>query len=202
MATCGKCKKSGVDVAHIRECYGMRRQASHPTAGQLVADGWTAEDFRPMALASAPALKPAPPAEVPASKYAVMYNGELMFFQVDRPSKGKWAGYTFVNRLIGAPGSWRKGKVGRVGAESILDTIRSDSYVDADPDGERPDRLLTGPAAGVVRYSRKFKRCGHCESPLSDRESREFGMGPVCEERMTGRTRAQRIKAERQLVSA
>ena len=39
------------------------------------------------------------------------------------------------------------------------------------------------PEAAAVRYSKHFTVCAVCGSPLSDPESMERGLGPVCAER-------------------
>lgn len=121
--------------------------------------------------------------EVPAGRYAlVMESGDdamsysavdrqdlvkpkerrVDFFQVDRPTEGRWAGRTFLKRLIGAPGDYRKEPVRGMAAARILQMIA------ADPEEAS---LLYGKESGV---------CGVCSSPLTNAESLKRGIGPVC----------------------
>lgn len=156
---CGHCKTGSVSVDHVRKCASSKTAS---TAPQFVS-----ADFRPMALADyKPAAKPQAPKisdfQVPASKYALSLGGKLRFFQVNKPTKGKWAGYTFVTELIGAPGDWRQLKLNKVFTTEVLAHIALD------------------PKEAAVRYSNEFTRCAVCESPLSDEESRARGLGPVC----------------------
>jgi hypothetical protein len=216
-ATCGKCHQTGVDAVHVRQCYGVGTRTRRPEyASQLATEGWTAEDFRPMALAEYSAhpfrsastsmgmqpaidqilcehgvtvvgstpcvpctLAKAAPVEVPGAKYALPNpDGTVRCFQVDRPTKGKWAGWTFVKSLIGAPGDWRRARLARHQQEDVLAEIRSDEYFDAEA-----SVLLRGPRAAAVRYAREHKRCSSCDAKLSDPQSQALGMGPVCAKR-------------------
>lgn len=99
--------------------------------------------------------------EVPEGHYAVESltgHNDLDFFRVDRPTEGKWAGYTFVKRVIGGrPDS----RVPRSQIAAVLTAIA------ADPEAN-------------VRYGREIGRCYRCNRHLTDETSRSLGIGPDC----------------------
>lgn len=104
--------------------------------------------------------KPKAATTVPAGYYAVEClsgNNDLTFVKVDRPEKGKWAGYTFVKRVVGGHPDPIKGAE----RSAVLAAIA------ADPDA--------GP-----RYGREIGNCYVCGRSLTDEESRALGIGPVC----------------------
>lgn len=92
---------------------------------------------------------------VPPSK------GQWTFWQVDA-GKGRWAGYTFIVMLVGAPGQYRKVKVNRERRNEILERIGVD------------------PKQAMLDYGLQSGVCGRCSSPLSDPQSLARGIGPVC----------------------
>jgi hypothetical protein len=121
---------------------------------------------------------PADLPDVPAGRYAVpsVEDGHLVFYQVDRPAKGKWAGYVFVRQLVGAPGSFRQIRINRAATRGVLDRIDGARFVDG---GE----ALSGPHAAAVAFSRAYGVCAACLAELSDPESLRIGLGPVCRKR-------------------
>lgn len=101
-----------------------------------------------------PAGRYAIPAEDPADKWD--------FIQVDKPTEGKWAGRTFTNRLLGAPGHYRRVRL------SWTDELRALHEVALDP------------AEASKAYGRESGVCGVCSSPLTNADSLAAGIGPVC----------------------
>lgn len=103
--------------------------------------------------------------EVPEGRYALpQVDGTGMtFWQVDRPTKGKWAGYVFVSQLVGSPGDFDQRRTSKDTRESVLRRIAEE-----------------GPAVAALRFSRKFTVCSRCMSPLSKVRSRATGFGPTC----------------------
>jgi hypothetical protein len=85
-------------------------------------------------------------------------NQDLDFFKVDKPETGKWAGYTFVKRVIGGHPDVR---VRGAEARKALDAIAADA--DAGP-----------------RYGREIGNCYVCGRHLTDEVSRSLGIGPTC----------------------
>lgn len=102
-------------------------------------------------------------AAIPPGRYALPgADGDWDFLQVDKPTEGRWKGYVFIKRLIGAPGDYRKVNVDPATRGSLLNRIAAD------------------PKAAMVAYGRQTSVCGRCSSPLTDKTSREIGIGPVC----------------------
>lgn len=87
---------------------------------------------------------------------------EWRFYQVDKPTEGRWAGYTFIKQLIGAPGQYRKENVNAVIRDNILKRIEED------------------PKQAMIDYGLQSQVCGRCSSPLSDKDSLARGLGPDC----------------------
>lgn len=104
------------------------------------------------------------PTTVPAGRYALSTNGETAFYQVDRPTKGRWDGWTFVNLIHPGGDRIRPVKGGERG------TILA--------------RLSDNPATYSAEYGKHTGTCGVCSRPLSDPESVARGIGPVCAGRL------------------
>lgn len=106
--------------------------------------------------------KPATPKlpDVPAGYYALVNNDDhkTYFFKVDRPTEGRWAGYTFVKRVSGD----NELRVDRTEAPNILNAI------------------ARNPLEAATRYGHETKSCGICHRRLTDETSRTLGIGPVC----------------------
>lgn len=102
-------------------------------------------------------------AKVPEGHYAVdsaTGNNDTDFFRVDKPTEGRWAGRTFVKRVVGGkPDFGIRGDA----AVKVLERI-----VDA------------GIQEAALRYGIEIGRCCRCNRHLTDEASRAFGMGPDC----------------------
>jgi hypothetical protein len=100
-----------------------------------------------------------PMPDVPAGRYAVDTEaGHLAFYRVDRPTEGRWAGYTFVN----------------VQASDELHPVRGGAAKAV------LAKIAVDPTAAMLRYGQEIGKCGHCGRTLTDETSRERGIGPVC----------------------
>jgi hypothetical protein len=101
---------------------------------------------------------------MPEGKYAIEEDDEQgwHFYQIDKPTEGRWKGYTFIKELIGAPGAWRKIDVPRGERTDVLQWIQKD------------------PKRAMLDFGLQTVSCGACGSPLSNKASRERGMGPDC----------------------
>lgn len=109
--------------------------------------------------------------DVPAGRYAVTGDdGTTDFYKVDRPDEGRWAGYVFVKLLIA------HGGFGDDLAEQRLSMPAQITILDRIADA--------GVAESMQRYGREIGRCGHCGRTLTDNESIERGIGPVCAGKM------------------
>jgi hypothetical protein len=153
---CGNCKESHGTVDEVKACYTLSRIPN--------SDG--SEDYRPSSEvqnvfnyttvgSSAP--------DIPAGHYAVKSltgNNDLDFYRVDRPQEGRWAGRTFVKRIIGGnPDEQVRGKIARQALEAIQNA---------------------GPEEAMALYGREIGQCGKCNRHLTDEKSRALGIGPVC----------------------
>jgi hypothetical protein len=85
---------------------------------------------------------------------------DLDFFSVDRPTEGRWNGYTFVRRVIGGHADT---PVRGAEAKAALEAILSAGV-------EESGRL----------YGTEIGRCYVCNRHLTDELSRELGIGPTC----------------------
>lgn len=103
------------------------------------------------------------PQAVPEGRYAIPSltgNNDLDFYKVDRPTEGRWAGYTFVKMVIGGkPDAPVKGKR----AIRVLEAIR-----EFDPE-----------RAGIL-FGQKIGQCFKCGRHLTDKVSRDSGAGADC----------------------
>lgn len=108
--------------------------------------------------------------DVPAGRYAVYLarggpqenDHELLFVQVDKPNEGKWAGRTFVNQLIGAPGDYRRQRMSAMKEARVM------------------TRIAANPEEAALRYGKESGVCGVCRSPLTNENSLARGIGPIC----------------------
>lgn len=102
--------------------------------------------------------------DVAAGRYAVTGDeGQTVFLKVDRPTEGPYAGQTFVRLQTGD--DYRN--VGRPARVALLGKI-----------------VAAGPKDAMLRYGRELGHCGHCGRTLTNEESREAGIGPVCRGKM------------------
>lgn len=99
--------------------------------------------------------------EVPAGHYAVEQDDTIVFLQVDRPTEGRWAGKVFVKLQHGDEYT----NMGREAGSTMLMRIISQGVKECS-----------------TRYGRELGRCGVCHRTLTNEESREAGIGPVCRE--------------------
>lgn len=163
---------SDEQIRFIRSLMAEREMSdeSRETAEQKLAEGLdkkTASNWITRLL-ELPKKEQAPADDlpkVPAGRYAVEWMGErgVKFYRVDRPTDGKWKGWTFV-KVQASDEFWPV--KGREERREILEAIAED------------------PQAASVLYGRAIGACGVCGRTLTDEESRERGIGPVCAERM------------------
>ena len=147
---CAHCKATHTSVAEVRACSGIATLVAPPLAPRR---------------RSIPALPPKTVAqtvlaEVPAGHYALTNaDGVIKFYRVDRPEKGAWKGYTFVN------------------------VQASDDYYPVRDRARRQQVLIDiakDPAAASKLYAKELGRCGVCNRTLTDPDSIANAIGPVC----------------------
>jgi len=100
---------------------------------------------------------------VPAGHYALHRNGEWKFYRVARPMEGRWAGRVFVDRQAGDDYYPVQGREMR---NHILESISTDVQ------------------GAMLAYGQQIGRCGHCHRTLTNLDSIERGIGPICASRM------------------
>jgi hypothetical protein len=135
-------------------------------AGYLTKDKagkWAAEH-----VGDCPAPKVAQPqvelADVPAGRYALPSTGDndLVFYKVDRPTEGKWAGFTFVRMIVGGDGS-NDQRLNRAQSAPVLARIAEAGF-----------------EAAAALYGQHTRHCSRCQLVLTDVVSRVTGFGPTC----------------------
>jgi hypothetical protein len=99
--------------------------------------------------------------DVPEGRYAVKHNnGELRFYRISRPAKGKWQGWTFVDMQIS-------------------------DYFEPLKDASKSRRVLNfivehGIPECARLYGRHIGCCSRCGRVLTNRISRLLDIGPIC----------------------
>lgn len=107
--------------------------------------------------------------------------GHTTFLLIDVPAEkdrygnpSKWAGWAFVKQFIGGIGEGR-----RLGSQRPGETYSGEW-------ANLVGRVLEDPAEAVRRFGRELGICGVCQLPLTNEESREYGIGPVCRGKVKG----------------
>lgn len=100
--------------------------------------------------------------DVPEGRYAIESDGVVKFYKVDRPTEGRWAGWTFVK------------------------VQASDDFFPIKGEARRPilEAIAVDVAGASKRYGHELGSCGVCGRTLTDESSREAGIGPVCAAKM------------------
>lgn len=139
--------------------------------GVTLPDGWLDTISRAKAskaiekLISMPKVeRPQAPTQVqmvtvPAGHYALTIDDGVKFYRVDCPNEGRWAGRVFVSRQA------------------------SDEHFPVkNPDERRAilTAIAADPQAASALYGHELGVCGVCGRTLTNEESREIGIGPVC----------------------
>ena len=122
--------------------------------------------------------KPAPSAPVSGldlsglngGYYAATVDGVTKFFRVDKPTEGKWSGWTFVKIQA-------SDDLHRVGRQAP-----GQSYSGGCP--EYLTAIVADEQAAYALYGTELGRCGVCGRTLTDETSRKLGIGPVCAEKL------------------
>jgi hypothetical protein len=98
-------------------------------------------------------------AEVRAGRYALRTEDGVKFYRLDRPTQGRWAGFTFL----------------KVQASDDLHPIKNHT---------EKARIIAEIAKDVLAaeqlYGRELGHCSRCGRTLTDETSRAYGIGPDC----------------------
>lgn len=118
----------------------------------------------PVPVTVARAVREAGEPNIPAGRYAVRgTDGVVKFYKIDKPTEGKWAGWTFVKIIAGSEEHPVRNRSARIGIlAAILVDVRGASAL----------------------YGREIGACGVCGRQLTDEESRARGIGPICNEKL------------------
>jgi hypothetical protein len=101
--------------------------------------------------------------DVLPGRYALDTPDGIKFYRVDRPTEGRWAGWTFVSVQASDDLYPVKGYQAKLG---ILEDIAKD------------------PLGASSLYGRELGRCGVCGKTLTNATSRRLGIGPKCRSRL------------------
>lgn len=101
--------------------------------------------------------------KVPEGHYSVIIDGETKFFKVEAPTDGQWAGRIFL-------------KIQASDAEYPVKNPTTKAQVLA--------LIAANPKEAMLLYGRQLGHCGHCGRTLTNEESREYGIGPICRGKM------------------
>lgn len=121
-------------------------------------------------LANRIAANPAPTSIAPTALpkvadgyYAVDTDGKISFYHVNTPTEGRWEGYTFVDVQAGSDFI-------KLPSQRVRNAVIAKIAVD--------------PKEASLRYGREIGRCGVCGRTLTNQDSRDRGIGPVCADKM------------------
>jgi hypothetical protein len=116
--------------------------------------------------------------DVPAGRYAVeANNGELRFYKL-------WVGRTGFKKLYVLHGP-DETEMNFKTMNSILNKIK-----------------VAGVRECAIRYGMEIGECSNCGRRLTNRISRELGIGPICGGRMFGETWSDEVKTKRGEIAA
>jgi hypothetical protein len=100
---------------------------------------------------------------IPDGYYCVPMEGhknDVTFYRLRTGKRGSWKGFQFVDLLASTTPYPVKGKDAR---QKVFDAI-----------------LLVGVTSSRELFGQKLGRCGCCNRPLTDEQSRARGIGPEC----------------------
>lgn len=136
-----------------------KRQASRIIDALLTAPKMPQQ---PAPSTSIPSTNIAPLPDVLEGRYAIEEAGVLKFYIVDKPTEGRWAGRTFVSVMAS-----------------------DERWPVKNPDARRAVlmAIAADPQAAAIRFGKELGKCSICGRTLTDEESRNRGIGPVCAEK-------------------
>lgn len=162
---CAHCKETHSSVEQVRACSqgrvkvpGLNRLVPK-SSGVVPGTAWLENHHHASgANLRGPGKKPV--GLFPAGRYAIHHPEKgLRFYRIDKPTEGRWAGYTFVkveaNDDVYPVKSWNEQHI-------IFAEIEKD------------------PKAAAERYGKAQGVCGMCGRKLTDPDSINRGIGPVC----------------------
>lgn len=145
---CAHCKRHHSTVSEVRQC--AQGSPSKPVSNVV------------------PMKRRDDSHDVPEGHYGLVSRstGDTVMFRVDKPSEGRWRGYTFVKIWDDDAGDWVAVRAPEQ-RQSILSSIAQNV------------------SAASKRYGVLTGVCGVCGHKLTTKVSRTKGIGPVCEKRLS-----------------
>lgn len=184
---CGNCKSTHATVDEVRACYrtsnpvaaartdahGFGPSRFHAPGTVITTREWQAPEFPDSRKYNYGGKFVSTKVEVnvPDSRYALDNlpgaGNITTFFEVKTgKANTKWAGFLFVDRLVGgAVGDFVKYPVKGPAKAQVLRLIAAD------------------PKAAAKRFADEFSVCARCGRTLTDDTSRAQGLGPECIEK-------------------
>lgn len=105
---------------------------------------------------------------LPAGRYAYQpADGQAQFLVVQKPDEGRWAGCIFVK-------SQHSDDLERAGFQGARQDTYRGTHIEA------LTAIARDPRGAMELYGQLIGACGHCGRTLTNEESREIGIGPVC----------------------
>lgn len=110
--------------------------------------------------------------KLPEGRYAIDHDGHWRFFKVDKPTEGRWQGYTFLTEGVGGEhGDLIWHRMGRDRRDAAAEAL-----------------LATDLKQAAIEYGQRIGECGVCGRSLSNDHkpgkdgltSIQRGIGPVC----------------------
>jgi hypothetical protein len=99
-------------------------------------------------------------------------NNDLDFWRIDKPSKGRWAGYTFVKRIVGGG---TDSEMQSFQLSNIQQRLACQAIMDMGPDESQ------------TLFAAEMTRCIDCGRMLTDKISRDERRGPQCRAKQAAR---------------
>lgn len=143
----------------MREAASLAREAAAATGKTCAVRKFEAVDHF---VVPEPIVQPKPDhSTIPVGSrgyghYALVVDGETKFFRVDRPTKGKWTGKTFLKVQAG---------------DDFHKVVNSAGIL---------NRLVNEHAQAAAFYGAEIGHCSRCNRTLTDATSRALGIGPDC----------------------
>lgn len=159
---CGNCRAYHPSAAAVRYCYTGQGESVMQLDGTTDALRDRTEPPAHMPTQAPASWKTLP--DVPAGLYAIPSlsgNNDLDFYKIDRPSEGKWAGFTFVKMVVGGHPEYSVRGLAKV--QTIMNRI-----------------VEAGVRESAELYGREIGQCCKCNRTLTDDDSRRRGIGPEC----------------------
>jgi hypothetical protein len=110
-------------------------------------------------------------------RYAVPNeSGGITFFRLDSVERDpRWAGWVFVTQVVGGGNDIKVGSHRPGVGFKFAPTLRNQAgYLNL------IKRVMDDPKTAMLLYGKELGKCGHCNRTLTNAESRERGIGPVC----------------------